>query len=384
MILYPHQKNFLDKNPDKALICFETGTGKTLVAVEWLRPRQGNALVIVPKRIVNKWQKELGDVKATIITKEQFKKVDFENPTAIVLDEAQFASSPLFTKQRSQISEKVYNLIKKYPNCPVLLLTATPISSSPANLHSLLCYIGEYTPWIEWRARFYSLERKPYLPRPAWIPKTNWRTEIRKELVKNAHIALMKDCVEYLPQITETIVKTPVLPFTKHAEWEAMKAFVEEHRNEQKEKSKTIREIGSGYRKVVVVAYFREQIEELYTELSKDKKTYVLHGGTKDQEEVIKQAKDDDECYFILQSSIAAGFDLNEFAVMIFASQGYSYTASVQVKGRVVRIHDLHPVHYYYLLGGRIDRAVFDRLKLGQDFDPKYFYEITRPAKKIK
>src|SRR3990167_4853635 len=140
--LYDHQKKFLEKNPDKAMICFEAGTGKTKTAVEWLRSRQGNALIVIPKRLRIKWREELGDVKATIVTKEEFKKIqDFPNCTALVLDEAHFASAPLFTKQRSQIATKVYNFIKKNPDMPVLLLTATPICSTPANLHSLLCYI---------------------------------------------------------------------------------------------------------------------------------------------------------------------------------------------------------------------------------------------------
>jgi superfamily II DNA or RNA helicase len=373
MQLYPHQKKFLDLNPNKALCTFEVGTGKTLIAVEWLRSRQGNAIVVVPKRIQDKWKKDLGDVKATVITKENFKKVDFENPTALVLDEAHFANSPLFTRQRSQISEKIYNFIKKYPDMPVLLLTATPISSSPANLHSLLCYIGVYIEWKQWRNKFYILERRPYLPRPAWIPRPDWRILIRPILQKYSHTAFMRDCVDYLPPITEEKIEVKSEKFVKDPEWEPMKSFVEEHKQEQKAKIEKIREIGSGYMKVVVVAYFREQIDELYKELSKDKQTYVLHGGTKEQEKVIKQAQEDEECYFIIQSSIGAGFDLNQFSVMIFASQGYSYVASVQIKGRIRRIHDLKPIKYVYLFGGRIDKAVFKRLEEGKDFDPKYF-----------
>jgi superfamily II DNA or RNA helicase len=208
MELYKHQKEFLDKKLKKALICFEIGTGKTFTAVEWLRDKQENALVIVPKRIKGKWGKDLGDVKALVVTKEEFKKIVFKNkPSALVIDEAHNHNSPLFTRQRSQLATKTYDLIKKFPDMPVLLLTGTPVSSSPANLHTLLCYIGKFVPWDKWRNAFYNLEKKPYLPYPAWIPKKNWRKLIQPILLKHTHTALMSDCVDYLPPVTEEIVK---------------------------------------------------------------------------------------------------------------------------------------------------------------------------------
>lgn len=373
MELYEHQKKFLNKNPSKALVCWDAGTGKTKAAVEWLRTRQRNALVVVPKRISKKWREELGDVKATVVTKEEFKKLDFKNPSALVIDEAHYHSAPLFTKNRSQIAEKTYNFIRENEEMPVLLLTATPISSNPANLHTLLCYIGVYIPWKIWRDRFYELKKLPFLPRIAWLPRKDWRKDIQSVLLKHAHIALMGDCVDYLPPITEEVVKVEVEPFENNPEWEPMASFVAEHRHEQKNKIKVIKEIGSEYSKVIVVAYFREQIEELYKELSKIKQTYVLHGGVKNPEDVIKEAQNDQECFLICQSSIGVGFDADSFSVMIFASQGYSYVSLVQMKARIRRIHNLKPVKYYYLLGGRCDKGIRKQLELGKDFDVAYF-----------
>lgn len=373
MQLFSHQQEFLTANPNKALCAFEAGTGKTLTAVEWLRSRQGNAIVVVPKRIVKKWRDALGDVKATVITKEEWKKVHVGGATALVIDEAQFHSSPLFTRGRSQLATKTYNFIKQNPNCPVLLLTATPISSTPANLHTLLCYIGVYIPWPQWRNEFYTLTMLPFLTRPAWMPKKDWRINIRPYLLKYAHIALMSDCVEYLPPITEEIVSVAYKPLKDNPEVEPMARFVSEHRYEQKGKENTIRDIGQQYRKVMVIAHFREQISELEKSLSKDKKTYVLHGGVKDQEEVIREAQADDECYFICQSSIGVGFDADTFSVMIFVSQSYSYVSFVQMKARIRRIHALKPVKYIYLQAGRCDREIYKQLQLGKDFDVTEF-----------
>jgi hypothetical protein len=57
MELYQHQKEFLKDNPNKKLLAWETGVGKTLAACEWmkLRPYLPNAIVICPKNIKQKW-----------------------------------------------------------------------------------------------------------------------------------------------------------------------------------------------------------------------------------------------------------------------------------------------------------------------------------------
>jgi superfamily II DNA or RNA helicase len=162
-------------------------------------------------------------------------------------------------------------------------------------------------------------------------------------------------------------------PFVKGQEATPMAEFVAEHRNEQLEKPEVIREIGSGYRKVVVVAYFRDQIEALEKELKKDKQTYVLTGDTKDPEDVIKQAQEDDECYFLVQSSVGVGWESPSFSVMIFASMGYSVVSYVQMKARILRINTLKPVKYIYLHAGKVDKAIFNQIQKGKEFIPSEY-----------
>ncbi len=372
MKLYKHQEDFIKENPNKALLAWEINTGKTLAGVEWLRKRPGNAIVVCPKRVKNKWRTALDDVHARVLTKEEFKKTNVGRPVAIVFDEAHFAGSGLFKKGRSQISTAMYNLVRENPDMGVLLLTATPICSNPANLHTLLTYIGHFIPWKEWREEFYDLQRLPYLPRPAYMPKPDWRILIRKYLTKYAHIALMSDCID-LPMMSEEVIPAKSSPLKKNPEWEPMAAFVAEHRHEQEQKISVIRELGGEYRKVMIVAHFREQIEQLSKELSKDRKVYVLHGGIDDQEKVIEEAEQDDECYFICQAAIGVGFDAPSFNVMIFASMSYSYVNFVQMKGRITRGDKIKPKKFYYIHGGRCDKQIYKQILLGKQFDPASF-----------
>ena len=104
MKLYKHQQNFIDKNPDKALLVWDTGTGKSLTAIHWLLKRKSKkSLLICPKNIVKKWERELKEHDlhdVDILTYQTFKKVDLNIYEAVVCDEAHNLSSPLFEKGR--------------------------------------------------------------------------------------------------------------------------------------------------------------------------------------------------------------------------------------------------------------------------------------------
>lgn len=373
MKLFEHQKKYAHGYKDKELVVHEGGTGKTICACVWLADgRDENALVICPKRVVKKWEKELKifGTKALVVSKETMKKMGAKPWSAIVVDEADEFASPLFTKGRSQLSESLYAIIQSFnQNTPILLLTATPIRSHPWNLHTLLTFKGYYIDWKKWRDAFFKLERRPFLPHPAWLPRSDWRKRIRPVLERNADIVLMKDVAE-LPVETSETIKVESEGFVLKDEWTPSAAFSAEHQHEQKNKAKEILQIGKEYRKVLVVAHYREQCKELETELSKDRKTYMVMGGVKDQEAILKEANECDECFLIVQASLGVGFDADSFSIAVFASMSYSVRDWAQMKWRIRRIKNLHPVKYIYLLGGRCDEAVFHNIQLGKEFIP--------------
>jgi len=213
------------------------------------------------------------------------------------------------------------------------------------------------------------LESRPYIQWKAWFPKPDWREKIRPILEKYADIVLMKDCVDYLPPTTETIVRVAFKPFDSK-ELTPSARFSEEHQFEQKNKIKDILSIGQEFRKVLVVAYYVEQVENLYKELSKNRETFMVHGSVKDQEQVLKEAQDSDECFLIVQASLGVGFDADSFSCVVFASMSYKVRDFVQMKYRVRRIHNLHPVRYYYILAGEWDEHIYETIQNGRDFVP--------------
>lgn len=357
------------------MLCAEAGTGKSYTAGEWCKQsgRNKNPVVFCPKQIVGDWKTRTPE--ASVYTPQTILKADLPPlPTAIIVDEADAFASPLFLPtKRSKCAEKLYNYIKQNPQAHVLLLTATPVRSTPWNLHTLLVYMGKYIPFKDWRDKYFYLDQPRYMSRPGYFPRPGWQKMMQEVIDGNATVALMKDMVDELPPETYEIIKLKPPTYEKNEEWEASKQFVEDHLLEQGGKVKEITRISKGYRKVVVVAHYRQQIDELYKNLSRERETFVLDGRTGNVESVIAAAEVSDECYFIIQSSVGAGFEIPSFSCMIFASQSYSVRNFVQMKARIRRINALKPVIYYHLLGGRCDRLIYESIKEGKEFVPSEY-----------
>ena len=364
MQLRKHQQRFLDQNPDKALLCWDCRTGKTLPASIWGKNRGTRGVIVCPKQGVEDWKRH--SPEAMVLSKEQFKKCwqSIETPTSLIIDECHTTASGLFTRLRSQLSSAVYNFIRKYPDLPILLLSATPITNNPASLHTLLCYLGRYIPWEKWRARFYVLQKRPYLPRPAWFPKEGWQKDIRIVLEKYADIVSLKDCVDYLPPVTKDIVPVKTPKYIK----DVTKPWTHEHMHEQSKKVDYIKSMR--YRKIIIACHYTAQIDEMQKELSKVRQTFVLDGRTKKPDEVKRMAQEADECYFIVQSSMGYGWDGFSFGCLVFASLSHKALDHFQMMGRLINVDNPKPLFYEYLVGGRIDRKILDCIEANNDFNP--------------
>lgn len=381
--LYPHQQRFIDKNPNRAMLVWEMQTGKTLAGCEWIKLRQKTKILVAcPKSIIKKWKRELKEAgaKADVVSRDEIKKIDLKNYGGLVLDEAQDFFSPAFTKQRSARTTAVYNYIKHHPKAHILLLSATPIRSTSWNCHTAACFLGIFWDVKKFRDKFFYMT--DMFGRYHYEPKKTWRKDIRPYLESISDIVLAKDVVE-IPKKEHEVIK---ISWTKQQEdnlkkkyLEPVQEFNERRRAEQSyEKWKKIKEIIDGYRKVILIVYFREQIDDYVKRIGSDRQVFVLHGGVKDQDKVIEDAKASDDCVFIVQASMGAGFSASEFSVMIYASMSFKYVDFIQSSGRMNSIANLHPNKYIYLLGGKTDLAVYKAILAGNDFNPhSYMLEYT-------
>jgi superfamily II DNA or RNA helicase len=376
MILRKHQQRILDENPDRAILCWSMRTGKSLPASIWLKQRGDNGIVVCPKGNKKDWLDMCPF--ATVYTKEEFKKhwKEIKKPTALVIDEAHYFYSKLFTKGRSQLATAMYNFLRNNPNLPVWQLTATPIRNDPSSLHTALCFHGKYIDWNAWRNRFYTLEMKPYLKFPAYFPKKGWQKDIRTVLEKYADIVSLKDCVDYLPPEINEIVKVKSPKFIKDIDYH----WTKEHLNEQTNKIEYIRKLG--YAKVIISCHYTAQIDELQKTLSKDREVFVLDGRTKNHDEVKRQAQESPECYLIVQGSMGFGFNGYMFDCLVFTSMSHKSLDHTQMRGRLVNVDDPKPMLYYYLIGGKWDKRIYDTILANEDFNP-HKYEDARTTTSI-
>lgn len=377
--LYKHQQAFIDRNPNKALLCHEAGTGKTLTAIHWLMLRkERKALVVAPKGVQLMWNTNLKEwgVKADVVKLDEIKKMELGQYGCIVLDEAQNFCSPLFSKARSQRATVLYNLVKARPDIHILALSATPIRSHPENLHTLACYLGVYWDIKKFRDEFCHLTNKFGIMHME--PNKDWRVKIRPKLEQIADIVNMKDCID-VPIHEHTTIE---IPWTKRQEALLDQEYLEparewhaRHRLEQgEEKWHELEKILDGHRKVVVVCYYLEQINDYVKRIGNDRQVFVMTGATKNQGEVVKEANDSDDAILLIQAGLGAGFDLDKFSVMVFASMSFAFVHLIQMQARVNRIHNLHKNQYIYLIGGRCDRDVKKQLDKGFDFHPPAYY----------
>lgn len=375
--LRPHQQAFIDRNPNQCLLFWACRSGKSLPAKIWAEhPSRSEAIVVVcPKKLKADWQTHLP--QAQVFTKEEIKKVPTPHATALILEEVHTLASPLFiARQRSQMAEAVYNILMKNEGAHVLLLSGTPITNNPASLHTVLTYLGKDIEWKKFREYFYTFETRPYLPRATWFPKKDWRKKAYATLEKYSggivDIVSLQEAAPYLPEIIEDIETLPEPPPDPEAEtWQA------EHRNEQRNKTQWL--VDCGYRKAIICAHYREQIEAIDKALSNHRNTYVVYGGVKDQAERIKAWQEDPDGFLIISASIAEGIDGYTADVLIFASMSYTYTHFVQMRERLTTLEKdkMKPRHIIYLQAGEWDKRIFKSLQSGKDFDPTQYESTT-------
>ena len=366
MKLLPHQQKTVELNPRKILLDWECRVGKSYPAAVWIdAPEQaGNTFIICKKSNKQSWIK-MG-TKATVLTKEEFKKTEIKNPTAIVVDEIHRFGAALFAKPRSDLATKLYNLVREYPDCHFMGLSGTMVRNSPWSFHTLLCYIGVYIPWKQWRDEFFELRRMPYLRFPAYFAKENWREGVNEYRQKYCDQVSLKDVVDLLPPVSSRIIKIKQPKYARPTD--EVVTWTHEHLHEQENKWKEIVELE--YKKIIVVAYYTQQINSLAEELKEYKPVFILDGNTKNQEETIKKAQEADECYFIVQAGCGEGWDGYMFGTMVFASMTHAYVDNEQMHKRQRSPVNLRDVEIIYLIGGRFDQRILQAYKDGEDFNP--------------
>jgi hypothetical protein len=414
---YQHQQKIIDEDPKKTGLFLGTGSGKTRTA---LMLAEGRTLVIAPKTQIEdkNWPRENSKLAKPskylmTISKEGFRKDHEILPTCdtLIVDEAHtcLGVTPSIKWQKreprpgsSQLFEALQAYVARVQPARIYLVTAT-IMRSPMTVWAAGKLLGkrkgDMADYYVFRGEYYT--KLPMPGRDVWIAKTDPKTKKRlAALVRSyGHVGRLDDFFD----VPEQSFKTVFLSLTakqeariKDMKLEYPEPIVRVGKVHQIEngvlsgdefnapeffpnaKIEAIEDLASQYQRMVVFAKYRAQIDQLAAALKKTGHTVMtMTGDTKDRGDVIATANELDECIFIVQAQISAGWELPDYPLMVFASRTYSFVDYDQAIGRIQRANKLKKNLYVNLVvEGGVDEAVHDALENKKDFNEKLYTKI--------
>lgn len=396
-----------------------TGSGKTLIALMLAR---GNTLVICPKtqkedgnweRVLKDWIEEKdgqnvtirggslkiknSHISLTVISKETFRRDHAKLPRfdTVISDEShtQLGVIPNVRQRKrvlipkaSQIFEALDEYLERTKPTRLYLCTATIVKSpftvwAAGKLLKNPVMRYDMQGFYDFRYEFYT--KLPMPGREVWVPKTTDATKNRlAEIVRTlGYVGRLEDFFD----VPDQTFKTEYVALTKKQEDRIKELRLEypqpivrigkRHQVEngvltgnefesgetfENAKIEKILDYAIEFPRMVIFAKYRAQIDQIEAALHRaGKKVLTLTGDTKDRGAVILEANKAEECVFIAQAQISAGWELPEYPVMIFASRTYSFVDYDQALGRIQRANNIKKNLYISLVvRGGVDEAV--------------------------
>jgi superfamily II DNA or RNA helicase len=387
---YKHQEEFITLDPDKYLLVWGCGTGKTRSAIEWAEDK-GDVLVVVPKALVANWQREIDQWSTnkyhyTVITKENFRKEakTLKAYDCVVMDEAHFFAG---FKPTSMMSKYMLAYLKKHQVPYVLGLTATPYLSKAWNIYRLAQLLGHNWDYGEFKTEFYNDVRMGH--RIIERPKAGTEALLGGRVSTIGEARELEDCAD----VPESTFATEYFDLTKEQEKAKLRAydvnpivrFTREHQisggtlkgNDftqtevfESYKRQRVLDLALEHDRLVVVCRYRAEIEALHECLSKQgSKVYVITGDTKERDTVLQETRKEPKSVLLVSSGCSEGWEYPEATTMIFYSYDFSFKNYIQMLGRIQRINNLRKRLYLSLITkGSIDEDVFNSILKKRDF----------------
>jgi superfamily II DNA or RNA helicase len=403
---YKHQEDILELSPDRHLLCWGTGTGKTRSAVELACKNCENVLVVCPKGLKTNWKREIekwhsGISKFLVVSKEEFRRDWDHLPSAkgIVIDEAHH-----FAAMTSQMTNSMLKYLKKHGVQCRWLLTATPYMSTPWNIYVLARHLGHEWNYMGFRQKFFYDIRMGNRMVP--VVKPNMEKEISALVDKIGSTKTLDECVD-VPEQTfvtewfalnkkqEKMIKdiqdiAPIVRFTKQHQIENGTLKSDGYSKDEiieNDKFDRIIELCQENPKIAIFCRYNLQIDALYASVRRllpDRQVFTLTGATPDKQVVVDAVEDNKDAIVLINASCSEGYELPSVPTVVYASLSFSFKDYRQSQGRVLRINKLKKNLYIHLIvKGGVDESVWDSIQKKQDFDIEIYAKGKRLPNKI-
>lgn len=379
MNLYAHQKKIVDLLPHKHLLAHGLGTGKTITALALARRVNLGTLIICPKMLKPKWEREAnswlvnteyglmtrGDY--VVLSKEEFKKHFKTLPRfqAIIVDEAHNT----FGSLKSQGHKALYAYIKVHNPTYVWLLTGTPYTSTPMSVFALGRLLGAPWKWMDFRDQYF---RERYIGRRViFEPRPGIEAAIAERVKEIGSVVRLDECIDVPPQTFEeeefawTSDQLKALKELKERESNPLTRFTKAHQIAQGIligdeyrpdqffkclKNDRVVELAEQNEKLIVFSRYNLHLEHLSDMLNeKGILNVVINGATKNREALINTSNAAKRVILLVQADCSEGWEAPSFGVVVHACLGYSYVKYNQSLGRVLRINAPKPNYYLTL-----------------------------------
>jgi len=393
VVLFRHQDRFLKKNPAKILLCWDTGTGKTLASILWAEQNSKRTIIICPKALKENWRREIEKFSTNtgyfkVVSKEEFRRDwnTLPHADAIIVDEAHYFSGMRNYKNTSQMAKSLLFYCKKHDPGYLLLATATPYMSTPWNIFMLAKHLGHKWNYQDFKRTFF--EQQYFGTRSVPKIKDDIEPAIAELVGGLGDIVRLEDCVDVPEQIFEfeyfeltpaqkkakkEIIDISIVRFTKHHQIENGTLKSDGYTEDEFfkcDKNDRIVELCQQHKKVAIIARYNLQLDNIEDELRDIKKPiYMIRGDVKNRDEIVQQIEKDDECVVLINASCSEGYELPSVGMIIFASVSFSFKDYKQITGRFLRINRLKKNVYLHLVSEGIDKDVYEAIKNKQDFD---------------
>ena len=404
--LKPHQENAVLNYPDKWSFWWKMRVGKTPASIRMACSRCARALIICPKSLVYNWETEIekwkkGDCTFKVLSKEQFKKNCNILPAydGIFIDECHLA----FGNFKTQCYKAVEWYIKLHNPKVVQLLSGTPYTSESWSVYSYGKLLGKDWDYWKWYNHFYAkvkmgkkINQKTKKVEPRIIPvfKEKMYPELQVILRRIGTVIDLKDVAdvpddediietfklnaEQNRAIKEAFDPMPIIRYTRQHQIESG-TLKSDGYNETKfincDKDKRLVEIAADNDKLVIVSRYLAQLDK-YESLFKGRKIYRISGQEKQTaSQIAALAERENDCIVLVQGDTCAGYSLQSFSVVVFASMSYSFVNYDQLRYRTKNMEKKTGCTYIHLIteGDSIDRAVYDCVKNKQNFSIELF-----------
>lgn len=398
---YKHQEEFIKlphAQTDKTLLAWEMGTGKSRASIDWavdrIRLSGGRCLIIAPISVEHKWRTEVLEFAPdyanlfAITTKERFRKNFKTLPQfdIIIVDEAHYFSG---YNPTSQMSKALLAYIKAYSTQYVIMLTATPYMSKPWNVYRLAQILGHNWDYRDFEREFFTFIPMGFKRIP--VVRPHMEARLAEYVHKIGFTKRLDECAD----VPKSVILTERFDLTDEQrkaittlayDANPIVRFGREHQicgGALKgdgfrqdliiacHKRQRVVELANENDKLVIVAHHLLELQAIEQALRNDGIThiYTITGDTKNREDVIKHASNEEKAVLLVSSACSEGWEFPTARLLVFYSHDFSLKNYIQMTGRIQRINNLQKRTYLTLLiDGSIDEDVHKNISNKKNF----------------